>query len=334
MKTVKHICQKGVQRGLAALLLVVVGFIQTSAGYAELVDRVVALVNDDIILQSDLELALIPIRQNLRRQGYTEAQQRIFLADQRSAMLEQLIDEKLTDQQAERLNLNVEDDEITATIKRIQAANKISDTELRNMLEMDGLDFEKYREKIKEQLLRQKLVNWEVRSKIVITDSDVRAYYEKNADHYQGKTQYHLKHILLKVEESATDSERRRVYELMQQIYDRLKAGEDFSQLAVVYSQASSAEKGGDLGIFESRLLARPIREAVEGLEQGQFTGILDTDFGYQIFYIEEVTHTGGKSIEEVKGEIEEKLYADIVNQKFQSWLKDLRQHAHVEVLE
>lgn len=326
--------KQGVNSCLIALLLVMVGFIRTSAGYAELVDRIVALVNDDIILQSDLDLALKPLRQNLKQQGYSETQQRILLADQKTAILDQLIDEKLTDQQAKHLNIEVDDNEIKETIERIKSVNKISSTELLHMLEMDGLDYDKYREKIKEQLLRQRLVNWEVKSKIVITDADVRAYYEKNAEKYQGKTQYHLRHILLKIPEDASESERQHVFQLMQQIHDRLKGGESFAQLAVVYSQASSAANGGDLGIFESRLLAEPIRKALEGLEKGQYTKILDTEFGYQIFYVEEITHTGGKSLEDVKAEIEDKLYADIVNQKFQAWLKDLRERAHIEVLE
>ena len=210
----------------------------------------------------------------------------------------------------------------------------MSDEQLRHMLEMDGLTYEKYREEIKGQLLRQKLVNWEVRSKIVITEADVKAYYEKNSDRYQGKTQYHLRHILLKIDRDAAQSERQRAMQLMQQIHERLRAGESFSQLAVVYSQASSAEKGGDLGIFESRLLAQPIKEALEGLEKGQYTKILDTEFGLQIFYVEDVIHTGGKPLDEVRKEIEEKLYTDVVNQKFQGWLKQLRQQAHIEVLE
>ena len=334
LKTIAGHGRRIVNSCLLALCLVLFGFIQTSSGHAELVDRIVALVNDDIILQTDLDQALKPLRRNLKQQGYSEAQQRAFLADKRPAVLEKLINDKLTDQQAKRLDIEVADKEITATIDRIKNLNKLSDDELRHMLEMDGINFDKYREELKEQLLRQKLVNWEVKSKIVITDADVRAYYEKNADRYKGKVQYHLRHILLKVKDGDSESQRQQLYQLMQKIQERLKAGEDFAQLAVVYSEASSAEKGGDLGIFESRLLAKPIRDALEGLEKGQITKILDTEFGYQIFYVEEVIHTGGKSIEEAKGEIEDKLYADVVNQKFQSWLKDLRQRAHVEILE
>lgn len=324
----------GLKARSAALGTVLYVLLAAGAAQAELVDRIVAVVNDDIILQSDLEQAMQPLRNNLAQQGYSEAQQRIFLADQRAMVLNQLIDEKLTDQQVERLNLKVGENEIDATIERIKSVNRLSDEKLRQMLEMEGLSFDQYREQIKGQLLRQKLVNWEVKSKIVITDTDVRDYYEKNLDRYQGKTQYHLRHILLKVNNPDLESERRRVLQLMQRIHERLRAGEPFGQMAIVYSEAPSAEKGGDLGIFESRLLARPIKEALEGLDKGQFTDILDTEYGYQIFYIENVTHTGGKSIEDAGEEIEDKLFADIVNQKFEGWLKALRQKAHVEVLE
>ena len=79
---------------------------------------------------------------------------------------------------------------------------------------------------------------------------------------------------------------------------------------------------------------ALPVKEALKDLEKGQFTKILDTEFGYQIFYLQDVMHTGGKPFEQAKVEIEEKLFADIVDQRFQTWLKSLRQRAHVQVLE
>jgi peptidyl-prolyl cis-trans isomerase SurA len=334
MDSIDKVRWQGMKCLYFAFWLLILGLIQPGSNHAEVVDRIVALVNNDIILQSDLEKALQPLRQSMKRQGLSEAQQGIYLADQKRVVLDQLVNEKLTDEQVERLNIAVGEAEISETIERIKAVNRMSDEQLRHMLEMDGLTYEKYREEIKGQLLRQKLVNWEVRSKIVITEADVKAYYEKNSDRYQGKTQYHLRHILLKIDRDAAQSERQRAMQLMQQIHERLRAGESFSQLAVVYSQASSAEKGGDLGIFESRLLAQPIREALEELEKGQYTKILDTEFGLQIFYVEDVIHTGGKPLDEVRKEIEEKLYTDVVNQKFQGWLKQLRQQAHIEVLE
>jgi peptidyl-prolyl cis-trans isomerase SurA len=319
--------------GLTMVIVAAMELFYAQYGYSEVVDRIVAVVNDDLILDSELEEAMAPMRHKLSSEGFSEAQQRIYLADQRPAMLEQLINEKLTDQQIKKNQIHISDEELNATIERIKTANKLTDESLSHRLEIDGLTLETYRAKIKEQILRQKLVNLEVKSKIVITDRDIQDYYKKNIERYAGKQKYHLRHILLKVDPAASAAERQRIYQLMQYIYNRLQAGESFSQLAGVYSEATSASQGGDLGVFEVGLLAKPIKDALEGLAKGQFSKIVETDPGYQIFYVEDILQTGGKTIEEAKSEIEDKLYAEIVNQKFQSWLKELRENAHIQIL-
>ena len=318
--------------GLVCVVFVVSALPAT--GLAKLVDRIVAIVNNDIILLSDLEKAMNLIRAKLKQEGYSETQQRLFLADQRSNVLDQLINEKLTDQQIKRYKIEVEDAEIDATIQRIKEVNNFSDERLRQMIEMDGLTWEEYRKQIKEQLLRTKLVNLEVKSKIVITDEDVQTYYDEHRDKYAGQTKYHLRHILMKVDPDAAESENQKVFQSMQQIYEKLHQGESFAQMAQAYSEAATAQQGGDLGVFEARLLAPQIRQALEKLEKGQFTPVVETEQGYQLFYIENIIDAGGRSIEEAKAEIQDKLYADIVDQKFESWLKSLRQGAHIKTLD
>ena len=256
-----------------------------------------------------------------------------MLADQRPEMLEQLINEKLTEQQIRRYRITISEEEVTATIRRIREVNKMTEGALRHMLEMDGLTYEGYRKQIKDQLLRQRLVNIEVKSKIVITEKEIRAYYDKNINRYAGRIKVHLRHLLMKVESDATDDERKRVVQMMQQIRKRLEAGEPFDQLAKAYSESSSAERGGDLGVFEERLLAQVVKDALKGLKKGDFTKIIDTEHGYQIFYLEDVISSGGKTFEEAKAEIEEKLYAEIVDKKFREWLKQLREQAHIEIM-
>lgn len=300
---------------------------------AELVDRIVAIVNDDIILLSDYEQFIAPYREKLKMEGYSDAQLRIILADQQPTILDQMIEEKLTQQQAKRDGITVSDEEVDSSIKRFEQINSVSDDEMRRRLKMDGLTFDAFRNQVKEQLLQSKIVNREVKSKIVVTDDEVKRYYEENKTQYIGKTKYHLRHILMKVPPHSPDV-RSRVYQQMQQIYERLKKGEKFTELAKVYSQSSTAEEGGDLGFFESRLLAEPVREALEGLTSGQYTPVIETEQGYQIFYIEELVDTGGKTLEEATPEIQDKLYSELVDQKFKAWFKDLRQKAHIQIVE
>ncbi|MBI5062842.1 MAG: peptidylprolyl isomerase [Desulfatitalea sp.] len=300
---------------------------------AELVDRILAIVNEDIILLSDLEHAMAPLREKLKQAGYSEAQQRIYLSDQQTPMLQKMIDDKLTEQQAKRLNLNVSEEDTDRAIERFKAINKMSDNDLERMLKLEGLTQETFRTQIKEQLVQTKIVNREVKSKIVITTVEIKEYYDAHAQQYTGVTKYHLRHILMKPATQATD-EREKVRQDVLRLHERLQAGESFVSLAKVYSQAATAQDGGDLGAFESRMLAAPIRDALTDLKAGQYTPVIDTEQGYQIFFVEELLQSGGKSLEEATPEIQEKLFSEVVEEKFKTWLQELRQRAHIQIME
>jgi peptidyl-prolyl cis-trans isomerase SurA len=120
----------------------------------------------------------------------------------------------------------------------------------------------------------------------------------------------------------------------MQQLRERLKNGEAFSALAEDYSQAPTAREGGDLGLFESRLLADNILDALVSLKPGAYTDVVETEQGYQLFYVEDIVNAGGRSFEDVKDEIHEKLFMEVTEQKFTEWFKNLRRRAHISILE
>lgn len=319
--------------GLVHIAVTLTLLLSAIDGRAELVDRIMAIVNEDIILLSELEQAMVPLREKLKQAGYSEAQQRIFLADQQAPVLQRMIDEKLTEQQAKRLNLSVSDEDVDKAIERFKAINKMSADDLARMLKLEGLTPETFRSQIKEQLVQTKIVNREVKSKIVITNVEIKQYYDAHQQQYTGVTKFHLRHILMKPATQANE-EREKVRQEMQRLHERLQTGESFVSLAKVYSQAATAEDGGDLGAFESRMLAGPIRDALAGLKAGQFTPVIDTEQGFQIFFVEELLQTGGKSLEEATPEIQEKLFAEEVEQKFRTWLQELRQRAHIQIVE
>ena len=298
---------------------------------AELIDRVAAVVNDDIILLSELDQALAPVRMQLEKAGYPEVERNIILENQKKIAIKGLIDQKLTDQQIKKYGISVSDEQVDNSIERIKAVNNMTDADLKRVLEMEGLSYDAYRKQIKTQMLQSRLINIEVKSKIVVTDQDIQAYYDANHAQYAGQTKYHLRQLLLRVD-SPLDAERERVRRQMETIEKQLKNGASFVELAKAHSQAATADDGGDLGFFEARLLAAPIREALSVLKAGQFTSIVETEQGYQIFYVEEISSTG-RSLEQASQEIEEKLLAEAREKRFQAWLEELRQRAHIEIL-
>jgi peptidyl-prolyl cis-trans isomerase SurA len=301
--------------------------------HAELVDRVVAVVNNDIILLSDLNQAMAGISASLNAQGYSQSQKTQILKEQRDKILEQLIYDKLTDQQVQQHHIKISDDEVDATIERIRNLNRMTSDELRRRLESEGVPYDEYRRQIKEKMLQARLVNREVKSKIVITDEDVQAYYNAHKDEYGVHTKYELRHILIKVPSPADSDAKKDALARINHIYDALQKGESFEKLARDYSEAPSAKRNGNLGVFDIAILSDQIKQALNGLEAKQFTKIVDTEQGYQIFYVESIMQTGGKGIDEVRSEIQEKLYADVVDRKFDEWIKDLRQRSHIQIL-
>ena len=312
-----------------ALFLLILGTVR-----AELVDRVVAVVNNDIILNSDIEQALSVAATALDEQRYSPSQRQQILNKQRQRILDQLIYDKLTDQQVKRDHINIGDDEVNATIERIRSVNKMSDQDLRRALELDGISYDDYRKQIKDRMLRTRLVNREVKSKIVITDEDVKAYYDAHQSEYGGHTKLELSHILIRVPSEAGPTEKERALNQINDIYKQLQNGEAFDKLASQYSEAPSAQRNGYLGVFDINQLSDKIQQAVQKLGPQQFSKIVETDQGYQIFYITSLTQSGAKPLEEVRGEIQEKIYTESVDQKFNAWIKELRQRSHVQILE
>ena len=305
----------------------------TASAASEVLDRIVAVVNEDIILLSELRERMEPYAQRIRQQGFDLDKERQMIFKVREEMLNRLVDEKLTDQEIKRNDIQVDDAEIDSTIERIKAANSFTDEDLRRFLEQDQMTMEQYREKIREQVLRTRLVNYQVKSKIVITEEEIRAYYDSHPEIYGGKLRYHLRNILMRVPDFSTDTEKQAIKEQMQQIQSQIDAGESFADLARTYSQSPAAAEGGDIGEFAKETLSSQIQEALDGLTPGQATAVLDTDQGFQLFYVESVNRTEGKPLENVREEIHQKLFAEVVDKKFLSWLEDLRSQSHIKII-
>ena len=325
---VSRVVSKSIGWSIALILLMI------GTARAELVDRVVAVVNNDIILNSDIEQALSVAAAALDQQHYAPSQKQQILQKQRKRILDQLIYDKLTDQQVKRNHIRIGDDEVNATIERIRSVNKMSDQDLRRALELDGISYDDYRKQIKDRMLRTRLVNREVKSKIVITDQDIKAYYDGHQGEYGGHKKVELSHLLIRVSPAAGAAEKARAQDQINDIYKRLQNGEAFDKLASQYSEAPSAQRNGYLGVFDINQLSENIRQAVQKLGPQQFSKVVDTDQGYQIFYITSLTQSGAKPLEEVRAEIQEKLYTELVDKKFNAWIKELRQRSHIQILE
>lgn len=300
---------------------------------AEVVDRVVAVVNDDIVLLSELNQSLIPYVKRLNASDYSEQEKDRILYKLKHDSLEALVERRLVDQEVKRHGLSVSDGEVDATIERYKEKQYMTQDALEQALQEDGMTFADYREKVRQELLRPKLINISVKSKVVITDEDIKAFYEANKSLYEGEKQYHLYNILIKKEEFSITASGSDGKDVINGIKSRIDKGEDFKALAQEMSQASNAADGGDLGFFKLETFSPELKEAIVLLHPGEVTDIITTGAGYQIFFLEEIKETPGKPFEEVSDQIHADLYNDLVKKKFQTWLQSIKEKAHIKLM-
>lgn len=298
------------------------------------VDRIVAVVNEEIITLYDLNRKFEPYAHNIKALRYSKDKERKMLFKVRSDLLKELVDRKLADQEIKRNKLVVTDSEVDITIERLKASRSFTDEDIRAGLAEQGLTMEDYRKEMKEQLLRSKLVNIEVKSKIVITDENIQAYYDSHREKYIGQKKYHLWNVYIVISQYAGDSEKRSALKNMETIRSKLSQGMPFEELTKDDSIASLGAKGGDLGLFLINELSPQLQKVVENMKAGEFSSIININSGYQILYVEKIIEGSSKGVEEVRGEIEDILYKELVNDKYQEWLDDLRRRSHIKIIQ
>jgi peptidyl-prolyl cis-trans isomerase SurA len=296
-----------------------------------LVDRIVAVVNDEIITLYDLDKEFEPYARNIRSLGYSEEKQQTLLFKFRSDLLSKLIDSRLADQEIKKNNLDVTEAEIDSAIERIKTRRSMTDEALRAALAQEGLTMEEYREEVKAQMLRSELVNLEVKSKIVVTQQNIEAYYKEHIEKYTAEKKIHLWNIYMPVSD---ESQRKAALENMETIKARLDQGAQFKALAKDEFLASLGAGGGDLGLFLAKELSGEIMAALKNLNDGEYTSIIPTGNVYQIIYLDKTVQAQSKSIEDVQGEIEQILYREIVDNKYQEWLEELRSRSHIKIIQ
>jgi len=305
-----------------------------SADRAKVVDRVLAIVNDEIITLSDLNRLYKPYLNDIKKRGYRLEKQREMLFKAHEEFLEEVIRQKLTDQAIEKARVTVSEKQIDDEIRRVKSAYGYSDAGLAEALRNEGLTLDDYRKGLGERLLRENLINLEVVSKIVITPADILAYYESHPELYAGKLKYHLRNIIMQVAPGDEEELRQGIRQNMEQVLKRLQDGESFADQAEIYSESRFASQGGDLGSFDADQLSPQIREALKDLKPGEHSAVLDTEQGYQIFFVENIEKAEAVSLSEATPEIQEKIYKAIVDRKFKEWLDNLHSQSHIKIMQ
>jgi peptidyl-prolyl cis-trans isomerase SurA len=299
----------------------------TRLSSAELVDRILAVVNNDIVTLSEFNKTYAKLSMQIRTSDYPPEQQRELLSKLNTQVLDTLIKETLTEQQAKTFQIEIDDREIDDAIDDVRTRHHYTEEEFEHVLKMQGSSIKEYREHIRKQKIQSQLVGIMVQSKVVITDEDVQAYYDSHPEEYQSKTTYHLRTILKRLVSDETRAE-------MDEALAAFKSGTPFEDVAKEYSEPPFKETGGLLGSYSLDQLSLQIQNVIKDLQVGSCSTVLQTDQGLQILYVENITQEGGQTFEEAAPDIKKILYQTKMEQRYHAWIDDLKKKSHIKLID
>lgn len=242
-------------------------------------DRIVAVVNSEVVTRLDLDEQVKIALQQLRRQG-TPLPARDVLERQ---LLERLVTSKVLAQSAKETGLRVDDTQLQRSIERIAQENKLSAEAFRKMLEADGIVFDRFREELRNEILISRLKEREVDSKILITEAEIDNYLKNQASQGGKDEEYSLSHILILVPEQASPEQIQAKRTVAEKALEQLKGGADFRQVSAGVSDAQNALDGGPLGWRTASRLPQIFVDSVKNLKVGEFSPVLRSANGFHI---------------------------------------------------
>jgi parvulin-like peptidyl-prolyl isomerase len=302
-------------------------FIGAHYVHAAVVDKIVVVVNNEIITQREIDVMLIPIYAQYKTQYQGEELIR-KLEEVREGIIKQLIEDRLILSEAKKANINVEDKEINTRIEDLK--KKVgSEKDLEDMLNQQNLTLNELRARYKEKIMIRKLIDQKVGAKIIITPLEVKNYYNENKDLFLQPEEVQLRQILIRPrkEQDGEEEGLKRAREIL----NRIKDGCDFKGLAKEYSDGPHADEGGLMGYVKKGDLMPQIENIVFNLKDGESSGIIQSALGYHIFKVEDRRLRRNKELQEVRQDIEEYLYREKANQRLKGWIDSLSKSAYIE---
>lgn len=293
---------------------------------AEVVDWIVAMVNDDIILNSELERKVDQL-ENQQPAGQNMGGDRSEL---KQTVLRQIILERLSEQEAKRYKIAVSPGEVDRAIEEIKKENGFSDAQMEYVLSQEGQTLDQLKENIRREIIRSRLLERVLKSKTVITDEQIDAYLKEKGP-IETADRRRLGVIFLPTSTSGGSSDESQ--KLARQIHSRLKEGEDFAKLAREYSKGPAAKEGGDIGYMASNELAPAIEKATRGLGPGKITDVVETAGGYYLLKVLDVEQKQEDPADpNVRERIRRKLFQEEINQKYENWIRELESKAFIQI--
>lgn len=299
---------------------------------ADVTDRIVAIVNDEVITLTELNRAFEPYAKNIDA-TYQGNDKEAVLKQNKEAFLQSLIERMLIEQQAKKAGVGVaavKDEDVMDVIKDMLAKNNSTMEAFTNKLAAEGNSLAAVKKEIRGQLLRMRLLRREVQSKILVTDKEIGDFYDIHRQDYEGKEAVHIKQILLPA--PADETVREGVKKQAQQLHERIRKGEPFEMLAAQYSKGPVAAQGGDIGFVERGAILPDVEKAAFSLPVGGVSDVIESEMGFHIIAVVDKRGEGLKPLPMVRDEIKAKIEDEKIAKKYDEWIADIRKKSFIDV--
>lgn len=316
------------------LTIILVIMLACAANAAQVVDRIVAVVNDEVITLAELNRMFEPYARSIEK-NYKGDNKDEVLKQNKTVFLQRLIDQTLIEQEAKKAGAGfaaVKDEEVTAVINDMLAKSNIRMDDYLKKLADEGNTLEMVKKEIKGQMMRMRLLRREVQSKILVTNEEIGEYYNKHLQEYEGKEAVRMKQILLPVPANADKKTRENTREQGRQLRERILKGEPFEMIAAQYSKTPTAAQGGDIGFVERGVIVPEVEKVAFSLAIGQISDVIETEMGFIIIAVTDKRGAGLKPIADVRNEIKAKIEDEKVAKKYDEWIEGIRKKSYIDV--
>jgi peptidyl-prolyl cis-trans isomerase SurA len=303
----------------------------SAAAFGEMADKIIVVVNDEVITLKEFNEVWEPYLKRIE-ETYQGNDKEGVIKQTKDAILQRLIDNLLIESEAKKSGASIKDEEVMAVLKDTLARQNIGMEAFIKKLEKEGNSLVSVKNEIKGQLMRMRLMRWEIKSKIMISDQEIGDYYNQHRDEYEGKEAIRIKQILLMIPPNADKATKAKIKENAEQIQKRALSGESFDSLAAQYSQGPAEVPGGDVGFIEKGGMIPELETAAFSLPMDQVSGVIESGLGFHIIMVVDKRGAGLKPIAVVRDEIKAKLEDAKLEKKYDEWISSVRKKSHVDI--
>lgn len=290
----------------------------------EIIDRVVAIVNKEVITLSELS--------RMAQLQSSEANP-LLSSDQYRQMLQGMVEQKLIDQRALKTEISVSEREVEHFIERFQERNNLSPEQLVDALQQQGMSMEEYREKVREEIRRSQIISQEVHARINVTEKEIEEYYQNHLDEYVKPPQVKIDQIFFPLSSPMVPEEKERIVQKSEAALEKIRSGGGtFEDVAKECELAQGAQCARDLDYFDKGELMGPLDRAAFSLAIGDVSSVIETDKGCFIIKVLDRKEERITELEEIRQTLTNQLLQQKTEQRLQNWLEELRNEAYVEI--